>query len=98
MQSVEITDAMSVDLEDYFHVEAFADRIPRSQWDSFGLRVRQNTERVLGLFDRHGCKATFFVLGWVAERDPGLIRQVAEAGHEIGCHSYFHYRVNTLAP
>ncbi|HZU45532.1 MAG TPA: XrtA system polysaccharide deacetylase [Terriglobales bacterium] len=93
-----ITDAMSVDLEDYFHVEAFADRIPRSQWDSFSLRVRENTERVLALFARHQCRATFFVLGWVAERDPGLIRQVAEAGHEVACHSYFHYRVNTLTP
>ena len=89
---------MSVDLEDYFHVEAFADRIPRSNWDTFPVRVRQNTERVLALFERHHCRATFFVLGWVAERDPSLIRQVAQAGHEIACHSYFHYRVNTLTP
>lgn len=89
---------MSVDLEDYFHVEAFADRIARSEWDSFPSRVRQNTERVLALFERHQCRATFFVLGWVAEREPGLIRQVADAGHEIACHSYFHYRVNTMRP
>lgn len=94
----DITDAMSVDLEDYFHVEAFADLILRSQWHSFPRRVRENTERVLALFERHQCRATFFVLGWVAEREPSLIRQVADAGHEVACHSYFHYRVNTLTP
>ncbi len=97
-ETAPITDAMSVDLEDYFQVEAFADRIPRSEWGSFALRVRENTERVLALFKRHNCRATFFVLGWVAERDPSLIRQVADAGHEIGCHGYFHYRVSTLSP
>jgi len=94
----DITAGMSVDLEDYFHVEAFADRIARAAWDSFPSRIRQNTERVLALFERHKCRATFFVLGWVAEREPSLIRQVADAGHEIACHSYFHYRVNTLTP
>ena len=93
-----IVDAMSVDLEDYFHVEAFAGSVSRADWPHFESRVRRNTERVLELFGRYNCRATFFVLGWVAERDPALIREVASAGHEIGCHSYWHRRVNTLSP
>lgn len=93
-----ITDAMSVDLEDYFHVEAFAGNISRADWPRFESRVRRNTERVLELFARYNCRATFFVLGWVAERQPALIREVASAGHEIACHSYWHRRVNTLSP
>jgi polysaccharide deacetylase family protein (PEP-CTERM system associated) len=96
--SLPIVDAMSVDLEDYFHVEAFADHISREDWPRFQSRVRRNTERVLELFARYDCRATFFVLGWVAERDPALIREVASAGHEIGCHSYWHRRVNSLTP
>src|SRR6185437_8738749 len=94
----EICDAMSVDLEYYYHVEAFAHHIPRSQWPSFPSRVRQNTERVLELLNRYHCRATFFVLGWVAEREPSLVREVAEAVHEIACHSYWHRRVTTLSP
>jgi polysaccharide deacetylase family protein (PEP-CTERM system associated) len=89
---------LTVDLEDYFHVEAFADRISMSSWSSFPARVRTNTERILQLLDHYHFRATFFVLGWVAERDPELIRQIANAGHEVGCHSYAHRRVNTLAP
>jgi len=91
-------DLLSVDVEDYFHVEAFADRISRSEWPRFALRVRRNTERILGLLAEHNQKATFFVLGWVAERDPGLVRAIAEAGHELACHSYAHERVFTLSP
>lgn len=94
----ELPDVMSIDLEDYFHVEAFADRISRADWPLFPSRVRRNTEAVLELLAAHGCKATFFVLGWVAERYPELIRNVAAAGHEIACHSYAHRRVNTLTP
>ena len=100
-QSVELNlmcDALSVDLEDYYQVEAFAHHIPRSQWTSFPSRVRQNTERVLELLERCHCRATFFVLGWVAEREPALVREVAEAGHEIACHSYWHRRIPTLSP
>jgi peptidoglycan/xylan/chitin deacetylase (PgdA/CDA1 family) len=96
VSSLPIVDAMSVDLEDYFHVEAFADYVSRTDWPRFESRVRRNTERILELFARYNCRATFFVLGWVAERDPALIREVASAGHEIGCHSYWHRRVNSL--
>ena len=94
----ELMDGASVDLEDYYHVEAFADRVERSQWPSFASRVRPNTERTLELLDRTHTKATFFILGYVAEREPDLIRKVAEAGHELACHSHLHRRVHTLSP
>lgn len=97
-QSPELVNAASVDLEDYYHVEAFADRVERARWPEFASRVRQNTERTLELLNRTGTHATFFVLGYVAERDPALIREVAAAGHEIACHSYLHRRVHTLTP
>jgi polysaccharide deacetylase family protein (PEP-CTERM system associated) len=89
---------MTVDVEDYFHVEAFADRVSFDRWPNFPSRVRANTEGVLELFERYQCRATFFVLGWVAERDPALIRQIAAAGHEVACHSYAHRRVSSLTP
>src|SRR5882724_4721790 len=88
----DMVDGLSVDLEDYYHVEAFAQQIPHSRWSGFPSRVRQNTHRTLALLERTGCRATFFVLGWVAEREPELIREVAEAGHEIACHSHLHRR------
>jgi polysaccharide deacetylase family protein (PEP-CTERM system associated) len=92
-----VVDGLSVDLEDYYQVEAFADQIPRSIWPLFDSRTRPNTLRTLELLARHHCRATFFVLGWVAEREPGLVREVAEAGHELACHSHMHrplYRLN----
>ena len=91
-------DALSIDLEDYFHVEAFAAQIPQDRWPSFPSRVRDNCVRILNLLEKSGWHATFFVLGWVAERDPGLIREIANAGHEIACHSYAHRRVSSLRP
>lgn len=91
-------DALSVDVEDYFHVEAFADRVSRSEWARYPSRVRGNTHRVLELFERHCCRATFFVLGWVAEREPSLVKDIVRAGHEVGCHSYAHRRVSTMTP
>lgn len=91
-------DLLSIDVEDYFQVEAFADRISRSEWPNFDLRVRRNTERILELLAEYRQSATFFVLGWVAERDPALIRKIADCGHELACHSYLHRRVFTLSP
>jgi polysaccharide deacetylase family protein (PEP-CTERM system associated) len=93
-----LTDALSVDVEDYFHVEAFADRIRPDQWSSFSYRVRHNCDRILDLFEKYDWRATFFVLGWVAERHRALIRDIAKAGHELGCHSYAHRRVFLLRP
>ena len=92
------SDFLTVDVEDYFHVEAFADCISRDNWKTFSPRIRPNTERILRIFAEHGCRGTFFVLGWVAERDPKLVREIADAGHEIACHSYSHRRVSTLSP
>lgn len=94
----DLCDVLTVDVEDYFHVEAFADRVLWQSWPDFPSRVRANTERVLGIFEEYKCRATFFVLGWVAERNPELIRKIVEAGHEVACHSYLHRRVTSLNP
>ena len=90
-------DGMSVDLEDYFQVEAFASRIPRSAWPFIPSRIRSSTSRVLELLERNQCRATFFVLGWVAEREPSLIREIAQAGHELACHSHLHRPLHHLS-
>jgi len=87
---------LSVDVEDYFHVEAFADRVDRERWNEYPTRVDENTFRVLDLLDACSVQGTFFVLGWVAERNPGVIHEIARRGHEIGCHSYWHRRVFEL--
>lgn len=89
---------LSVDVEDYFHVEAFADRIRCEDWPNFPSRVVANTLRLLELFARQNARATFFILGWVAEREPGLVREIAAAGHEIACHSYRHAALWRLTP
>jgi len=82
--------ALTVDVEDYFQVNAFKNHIKRERWDSIPLRVSDNTKRLLDLFDEYQVKATFFVLGWVAERLPGLVREIHEKGHEIASHGYGH--------
>jgi polysaccharide deacetylase family protein (PEP-CTERM system associated) len=97
-QNSDIVNAMSVDVEDYFQVSAFDDSIPRECWDSFESRVSANTERVLATLKRTNTRATFFVLGWVAERHPALIRQIADCGHEIASHGYDHRLVFDLTP
>ncbi len=88
--------ALSVDVEDWFQVGAFETVIARESWDSLPRRVETNTDAVLSLFDEAGVKATFFTLGWVAERHPALIRRIAAAGHEIASHGWDHKRVFTL--
>jgi polysaccharide deacetylase family protein (PEP-CTERM system associated) len=90
--------AFTVDVEDYFHVSAFASRINPADWDQYECRVEQNTHRVLNIAARSGTTGTFFVLGWVAERYPHLVRDIQEAGHEIGCHSMWHQLVFDLGP
>lgn len=91
MDSVkQIVNAMTVDVEDYFHVSALSQSIPRSSWDSIEPRVEQNTNRIMDLFDEHGVSATFFVLGWVAERFPGIVRDICNRGHELACHGQSH--------
>lgn len=88
-----MTNALTVDVEDYFQVQAFAGTVPRANWNRYPLRVEQNTSRLLEMFGQRGIRATFFVLGWVAERCPGLIRQIVWAGHQIGCHGYAHQMI-----
>jgi polysaccharide deacetylase family protein (PEP-CTERM system associated) len=91
-------DVLSVDVEDYFQVEAFAAEIRRESWNRYPLRVENNTRLLLDLFDEHGAKATFFVLGWVARHCPQLVREIHRRGHEIGCHSYWHRCIYDLTP
>ena len=93
-----ITNGLSVDVEDWFQVGAFENTISRDDWDSLEPRVEANTDRVLALFEAGGVKATFFTLGWVAERYPALIRRIAEAGHEVASHGWDHRRVFTMGP
>lgn len=90
--------AMSVDVEDYFQVQAFADRFDRNVWDNQPCRVERNTEKVLEIFAGAGIKATFFTLGWVAERYPTLIRRIVEEGHELASHGYAHFRADEQTP
>jgi len=89
---------LTVDLEDWFSVEAFETVYEPKQWDGLTPVVERATDKILGMFARHRLRATFFVLGWVADRYPALIGRVADAGHEIACHSYFHQMVSSLTP
>jgi polysaccharide deacetylase family protein (PEP-CTERM system associated) len=93
-----VVNAMTVDVEDYFQVSAFESRVPFSTWPTYESRVCRNTQRLLAVFAEAGVHATFFVLGWTAERYPGLIRAIADAGHELGSHSYAHRLVYELTP
>jgi len=90
--------AMTVDVEDYFHVSAFADNIDRSEWDNKTLRVAANTRRLLEIFSEAEIHATFFVLGWVADRLPDLVREIDAAGHEVASHGWSHTLVYDQTP
>lgn len=90
--------AMTVDVEDYFHVSAFAKNISPQQWEQWPSTVERNTRRLLDLFDETGIKSTFFILGWVAERYPQLIREIHARGHELASHGYSHQLVYKQTP
>ena len=94
----DICNAMTVDVEDYFHVSAFENTINRSDWDKLPVRVEKKTYELVDLFEKHNVKATFFVLGWVAERYPELVRKIVDSGHELASHGYGHERVTELTP
>jgi len=94
----QIVNAMSVDVEDYFQVQAFAGNVERSSWDDRECRVERNTDFVLQLFADAGIKSTFFTLGWVAERYPALVQRIVEQGHELASHGYAHFRVDEQTP
>ena len=93
-----ITNAFTIDVEDYFHVSALAPAIPRASWGHRQLRVDASTERLLAMLDEHGVKGTFFVLGWVSEHMPSLVKRIAALGHEVACHGYSHEIVYRQKP
>jgi polysaccharide deacetylase family protein (PEP-CTERM system associated) len=90
-----LINALTIDVEDYFHVSAFEKQIKPEDWKFFPLRVVDNTKKILDLLDEFQVKATFFTLGWVAERVPGLVKEIDRRGHEVACHGYGHQRVYT---
>lgn len=88
--AVKPVSALTVDVEDYFHVAAFEKNINPKNWHTMPVRVENNTHRLLDLFDEHDAKATFFLLGWVAERFPGLVKEIYQRGHEVASHGFNH--------
>lgn len=98
MQPTAITNALTIDVEDYFQVSAFAPYIRRDEWDSRECRVEANVDRILAMLAQRGTQATFFTLGWVAERYPALVRRIVEQGHELASHGYGHQRASELSP
>ncbi|SFR40321.1 polysaccharide deacetylase family protein, PEP-CTERM locus subfamily [Marinobacter gudaonensis] len=93
-----IPNALTIDVEDYFQVAALAEAVRYDDWSSMEYRVEANTDRILGLFDQAGVKATFFTLGWVAERSPQLVKRIAQAGHEVASHGYSHQLIYNQTP
>jgi polysaccharide deacetylase family protein (PEP-CTERM system associated) len=90
--------ALTIDLEEYFHVSAYADSVAPQDWISYPSRVGESVGRILEMLDHHGCQATFFSLGWIAEHRPQVVRRIAESGHEIACHSNCHRCVFDMTP
>ncbi len=85
-----VPDILTIDVEEYYHGHNYLAHVPPEAWGRQPARVEANTDRILDLLDRHGVRATFFVLGWTAARHPDLVRRIAAAGHEVGCHSFAH--------
>ncbi|MEX0341668.1 MAG: XrtA system polysaccharide deacetylase [Erythrobacter sp.] len=98
MSENSIVNGLSVDVEDWFQVGAFEGTIAREDWDGLELRVGDNVSRILDLFDAAGVKATFFTLGWIAERNQAAMRAIVDRGHELASHGYDHTRVFTFSP
>lgn len=98
MDSASIINAFTVDVEDYFQVSGFERQIARRDWDSLESRVVPSTRRILDLLESKGVRGTFFVLGWVANKFPGLVREIQAAGHELASHSYWHRLIYSLTP
>ncbi len=93
-----ISNALTVDVEDYYMVSGFASRVRFEDWQAYESRVAKSTMRILELFGRLGVRGTFFILGWVAERNPGLIKEIHSCGHEVACHGYNHRLVYDITP
>ena len=93
-----MVNALTVDVEDYFQVSAFEPHVSRESWDGLPRRVEANIDRILAMLDEHGAKATFFTLGWVAERHPAMIRRIVDSGHELASHGHGHGRATEQRP
>ena len=93
-----VSNALTIDVEDYFQVSAFAPHIPRGEWPIRECRVERNVDRILKILDEHDTCATFFTLGWIAERYPEMVRRIVAAGHEIASHGYGHERASDQTP
>lgn len=93
-----VVNALSIDVEDYFHVSAFAPYIPRSSWEDQPHRIEGNIDRILGILDEADVTATFFTLGWIADRYPHMVRRIVEQGHELASHGYGHERATAHEP
>src|SRR3982751_6207375 len=91
---VTIVNALTIDVEDYFQVSAFAGRIREADWERLPCRVERNVERILAMLDSADAKATFFTLGWIAERYPALVRRIVDTGHELASHGFAHGRAS----
>jgi len=89
-----IVNALTIDVEDYFQVSAFSAHVPRDDWDTLPCRVEANVDRILELLEEHDARATFFTLGWIAERFPGMIHRILAGGHELASHGYDHVRAS----
>jgi polysaccharide deacetylase family protein (PEP-CTERM system associated) len=94
----DMLNALTIDIEDYFQVTAFERNVKREDWGGYALRVNDNTMKIIDMLDEYSVKATFFVLGWVAERCPGLVREISNRGHEIACHGYGHELIYKIGP
>jgi polysaccharide deacetylase family protein (PEP-CTERM system associated) len=97
-QSPRILNALTIDVEDYFQVSGFEACVSRDDWHQYPSRVVANTHKILDILDSASVRATFFMLGWVAQKHPALVRSIQSAGHEIGCHSYWHRLIYTQCP
>ena len=95
---LELVNSLTVDVEDYFQVSAFDGHVERRHWDSMECRVERNVERLLALFERRGARATFFTLGWMAQRYPSMVRAIVRAGHEVASHGSAHRRASEQSP
>jgi polysaccharide deacetylase family protein (PEP-CTERM system associated) len=93
-----LVNALTIDVEDYFQVSAFAPHIERGHWDQIPCRVERNVDLILAMVRESGTKATFFILGWIAERYPKVVTTISAEGHEIASHGYGHHRASEQSP
>jgi len=98
MSQTPIRNALTIDVEDYFQVSAFASHIPREAWASISCRVESNIDKILALLDEENTRAAFFTLGWIAERYPEMVKRIVSSGHELASHGWGHYRVSDQKP